>query len=110
MTSVSPTVLTCLQAASLHDAARLIKMLGDVQLVRVALALHLDDVRRLGILPSADEAHGCGGVSNTAARGADLGLEESDGLGDVEDPLLVERKHLRGTRRRRRGWGGRNSG
>ena len=45
----------------------------------------------------------CGGVPNTTARGADLGLEESDGLGDVEDPLLVESKHLRGTRRRRRG-------
>ena len=41
----------------------------------------------------------CGGVPSTTARGADLGLEESDGLGDVEDPLLVESKHLQGTRR-----------
>jgi len=47
-------------------------MLGDMQLVRVALALHLDDVRRLRILR----------------------LEESDGLVDVDDPLLVEGKHL----------------
>ena len=58
MASLPPTTLTCLQAASLHDVARLIEMLGDVQLIRVALALHLDDVRRLGILPSTDEAHG----------------------------------------------------
>ena len=36
----------------------------------------------------------CGGVPNTTARGADLGLEESDGLVDVDDPLLVEGKHL----------------
>ena len=39
-----------LQAACLHDGARLIEVLGDVQLVRVAFALHLHHVRRLGVL------------------------------------------------------------
>ena len=52
----------------------------------------------------------CGGVPNTTARGADLGLEESDGLGDVEDPLLVESKHLRGTRHGGSGEGRRGAG
>ena len=35
----------------------------------------------------------------TVPRGADLGLEESDDIGDVEYPLLVEGKHLQGARR-----------
>ena len=39
-----------LQAACLHDTARLVEVLGDVQLVRVPFALHLDHVRRLGVL------------------------------------------------------------
>lgn len=52
----------------------------------------------------------CGGVPSTTARGADLGLEKSDDLGDVEDPLLVESKHLRGTRRGGDGEGRRGAG